>query len=940
MATSLVVEPQTVKLQVGQTQVLNITTNAPDGFTFVLDKEDIIKFDSETKTITAVAEGTANMTITAKNGNDAAVSAIVNCVISQLTTTLSVRPIITTLEIGEKQVLRVETDADSYSWESSKPGVVAIDKASNTILGVSSGSATLTFKATRLHYKEKIVTMDITVQEEAGTPVKVTLYNKATGKRTTIQTSNNDSTKDEIFTLPETSGTLLTEEELDSSIKVIEQPKITYPLTGATDVEEDIEASEFKTILGFQGGHSKTEWQFASDSSFNNIVLEKEAISTYGHKMVTTSPTLAGSTVFVRVRYWSGDNSSLWSEPIQITTKLVGPVGPQEVKTGNCLTAAYFGEVPFSDCIADRDYFGNWETLSKIAANYTYLTEKDGAGDWLVNAPKGSQVHYKDKLYYAKFYLRSDENNFTVTPGTDEEKWVEDNRENLHTPKKFLFEIGIGYNARPNKMNGNFKMVNATYWHRDPYPYDDKPSTLPNYIYPWGMSAVTYNTIPDAYDIPECSWLKFGYKGKILYIPKVPLLASIAWNDLAKIHAVYGDRTMRIGSRLYWYRLMKEEEYRTLLLGLTDGTLGNMESSELDIDENTADTSKNIFRKGLKHWIEDFREGEVRKMIYGSKDNVTTEDVSARSACGVYRPVLELIPEGDEPYNNLKDAPTCYDENFRYDKYTDTGYFGRIKAVDFIDGDTLAANVGYTAGTSQFSNSEWLKFYYHGAIVFLPFKPLRYNVDWTGKNNANILYGCDLGGRGRTDVKINRFVFSVEETHNIHSTPRWNDNTWQDTYIGGGHTGYNRTYAKFNQRGRVNWRSMVQDLYVRVTGSKIKGRDFMYSTDELNESGVWCGSDYKDEHVSHQIGDNWEEFPLTDLAVRYCDSFNGTAWHGKYLYSYLQSDRSTAAWSNDLGNSDNSPYPWYRGIGLVYCGHVPTNVNTNWGWRPTLHLRS
>ena len=940
MATTLVVEPQSVNLQVGQTQVFTITTNATDGFTYVMEPEGIVEFDKDSKTLKAVAEGECKITITAKNGAEAAVSAIVTCKITQLTTTLLVRPTISTLKIGEKQILKIETDAPTYTWETSRPNIVSIDKSNNSILGVANGTSVLTFKATRENYKPKTVTMTIQVQEEAGTPVKIKFFNNKTGKTTTIQTSNNEASNDVTYKLPEFSGTLLTEEELDSSIKVIEQPKITQPLNGATNVEADIEATEFKTILGFQGKHTQTDWQYATDSGFKNIVLEKTKYSACNHAMTTTSPSLAATTMYVRVRYWSGENSSLWSDPVQFTSGLVGPAGPQTVLTGSCVTAAYFGEVPYSECIGDRMYFGNWETLKKIAANYAYLTNTNGMGDYLVNAPVGGQVHYQDKLYYANEYLRSQDGKFLVTPGTEGSKWIEDNRENLHTPKKFLYEVGIGYNARPNKMNGNFKMGNATYWHRDAYPHADKPTTLPNYIYPWGMSGKTYNQIPDAYDIPTCSWLKFGYKGKILYIPKVPLLASIAWNDLAKVHAVYGDKTMRIGSRLYYFRLMKEDEYKKLLIGLTDGSLGNMNSSELDLDKNTADQSKNIFREGLVHWIEDFREGEFRKVISGGKDNVATEDKSPRSACGVYRPVLELIPEGDEPYNNLPDSPKCYDENFRYDKYTDTGYFGRIRAADFIDGNTWASNVGLTAGTAYLTNYDWLKFYWHGSIVFLPMSPLRYNVSWEHKNNANILYGCDLGGRGRTDLRIGTYVFSVEETNNIHSTPRWNDNTWQDCYIGGSHQSGGLSYLEHNRRGMINWRSMVNDLYVRVCGSKIKGRDFMYLTDENTGNGIWCSDQCWDEFGACQVGDNWEEFSLLDLCVRYCDGFSGTAWHGKYLYSYVQSDRSGSAWTDDLGNPDNSPYPWFRGLGMLHAGHVPSHVNGDWGCRPALYLRS
>lgn len=940
--TNLTVSPQNLNLRVGESRVLTITTNDTN-WTHTVQPAGIVNFDKNSKTVTALAEGTVTITITAKYGTGASIQSVVTVNVEQLTTTLTVRPEISVLNIGESQVVKVETDAPDFTMVSENPDIVSVDKATLTILAIKSGDAKVKFEATRDNYKTKTVVFNISVSKEEGAPVKMMLVNQTTGRYTTIQTSNNKSTKDVVIKLPETNGTLITREELDASIKVINKPKITSPLNNATNVETPIQSTAYDAILGFQGTHTHTEWQIASDENFENILKSKKAVAALGHNMTEISPSVAMAKVWARVRYFSGDNSSLWSDPVTFTTALAGPAGPQALIKGDGATKGYFGELAYADCIQDsapRDYFGNWATLKKIAANYNgenlYKDHNINSGDYLVNAPIGSQVHYNDKLYYAKKYLRFKDNTFQVEPGTDDSCWVLDTRETLDTPKRFVFNVGIGYNARPNKLQGNLDMKanDGADWHRDAYPDTDKPSTIPNYIYPWGMNAANSNTVPSAYDIPKCSWLKFVYKGKILYTPKLPLLASIAWNDMAKVHAVYGDRTMRIGSRLYYYRLLKEEEYRELLVGLTDGTLDSLNSSELALDVGTV-TNCNIFKNSIKHvWLEDFREGTSRKVATLNGSNVVVSDKSPRSACGVYRPVLELIPEGEEPYNNLPDAPICYNEKFQYDKYTDTGYFGRIKAADFINGDTLCATIGYTAGTSYLPNYDWLKFYYHGQIVFMPMSPLRHTNSWVNMNDKNILYGCDLGGRGRTDIKIQGYTFSIEMPNIVHSTPRWNDDSWQD------HAVLANGWEAWNTRGRVNLHSMVQDLYVRVTGKRIRNRDFMYSTNELTESGYWCNTSVDHEYACHQIGDNWTEIPMTDMVVRYCDGFNGTAFHGKYLYSYIGSDTSNNAWKDNLGNSTNTPDPWHLGVGRVSLDHVPSHSNAHWGLRASLFLRS
>jgi hypothetical protein len=74
----------------------------------------------------------------------------------------------------------------------------------------------------------------------------------------------------------------------------------------------------------------------------------------------------------------------------------------------------------------------------------------------------------------------------------------------------------------------------------------------------------------------------------------------------------------------------------------------------------------------------------------------------------------------------------------------DAGFFGIVPASDFITGDALASAVGVTQGTSQFSDTNWLKFSFNGEIYMVPQKPIRHSISWDHLYLQGAVYGDGL----------------------------------------------------------------------------------------------------------------------------------------------------------------------------------------------------
>ncbi len=97
------------------------------------------------------------------------------------------------------------------------------------------------------------------------------------------------------------------------------------------------------------------------------------------------------------------------------------------------------------------------------------------------------------------------------------------------------------------------------------------------------------------------------------------------------------------------------------------------------------------------------------------------------------------------------------------------GFFGEISSSEFITGDALAAAIGLTTGTSQYSDTPWLKYSLNDEIIFIPKKPIRHTVSWEQIYQVGAIYGTDdfglhpYGGNRTQDamVTIDGFDFRV-----------------------------------------------------------------------------------------------------------------------------------------------------------------------------------
>jgi hypothetical protein len=94
----------------------------------------------------------------------------------------------------------------------------------------------------------------------------------------------------------------------------------------------------------------------------------------------------------------------------------------------------------------------------------------------------------------------------------------------------------------------------------------------------------------------------------------------------------------------------------------------------------------------------------------------------------------------------------------------EAGYFGTVPSSEFIDGDTLASQVGLTAGTSFNANTDWLKFAYEGKILFSPMRPIRYNLHWSRLNNIGVVFGT-------TTIKLNNLTYKVRLWRGAKNNP-------------------------------------------------------------------------------------------------------------------------------------------------------------------------
>jgi hypothetical protein len=234
-----------------------------------------------------------------------------------------------------------------------------------------------------------------------------------------------------------------------------------------------------------------------------------------------------------------------------------------------------------------------------------------------------------------------------------------------------------------------------------------------------------------------------------------------------------------------------------------------------------------------------------------------------------------------------------------YDDTTKTGYYGHTTAAELITGDALASQIGLTAGTSQYNDAGWEKFFV-GAdadcnpdninkILYIAKKTFRYNLSWDNINTVNAVYGSRIIIIGGNAYKVRLLRGSRSDLIQTH------DITCSDNF------GCNSEW---------------NDLLYRV------------HTDVPNCSDPTVGMPGGNETFRHggpQVGTNWNNYSDADLQVYYLVGYGTYCWCQET--DTLSSSRCVSRGGNGVAyyNTYSSSY-LHDGLGWLPCLELVTPV--------------
>ncbi|MFD2681220.1 hypothetical protein [Bacillus seohaeanensis] len=159
----------------------------------------------------------------------------------------------------------------------------------------------------------------------------------------------------------------------------------------------------------------------------------------------------------------------------------------------------------------------------------------------------------------------------------------------------------------------------------------------------------------------------------------------------------------------------------------------------------------------------------------------------------------------------------------------DAGYFGTVPSSEFIDGDTLASEIGLTAGNSQYPTADWLKFAIDEKVILSPTESFRYNISWNDINNVDAVYG-------NKTIIINGLTFKVKLWRGAENNPSKNTDSDRDA-IG---SEWNRLILPIHVNAPSSW---TYPSYGGVTEDwGIDFTDEYLHLDQFNGNGsyIWC----------------------------------------------------------------------------------------------------
>lgn len=577
----------------------------------------------------------------------------------------------------------------------------------------------------------------------------------------------------------------------------------------------------------------ESAWMLANSFVTGDISISTPTVSVTGSpSSVPESPTIttsafatvpAGEDTHLSTDYEvrkSSDNTLVWSSYNNTTNKLsiAVPAGVIEVNTSYVFKARHnsnnfgssaYGSVTATTVASFFDVAGDIDNLTSLVTIQTewnsgttyaagniaiirygdtrFVEYKSLTSGNVGNNPISSPAHWE--LVY--------DNNLTTSGYFGEvlgNKCVVDKGEWLSTTTYNVGDMVVVKNIpTPLKQSDLTAYVAKTASNLNKPPASNPSDWEQRNALPTGTSLAQTlgigNVTPEVLINNDSGWLKFVHQGKIKYIAKKPFMHTVSWDDIAKAEAVYGNRTVRIGSRLYRVSLLSGAEadpsswvsastatnnkgagsewnelvYRVHNLVPTDGAttyhggkqVGSNWWNFTDADMVMTSGSGN----GSYTWCKETLSYNTASRVSRGSGSLSGFGSGTSSATGTgfgWRPCLTLISEPEAPSSMLYNAeasgvgPSV--ASLQYDPITDTGYYGEVTSAQFYTGTQISTATGVTAGTLQNDSEGWLKFYWRGQVLFISKKTYRYAVSWDSINAANSVYGVNLGSTGKKTV--------------------------------------------------------------------------------------------------------------------------------------------------------------------------------------------
>ena len=143
-------------------------------------------------------------------------------------------------------------------------------------------------------------------------------------QRGKAQKSFNKTKEISTYTLPDDNGTLAITGNIGSTaiIALVEKPSILYPSNGSSEYNNSITISQYVNNYLYTGTKTHTTIQVSTDSNFNNIIVNNFIPDTNTNARDISLPlNYSNTTLYIRIRYHSGDYCSMWSEIVSVRTK-------------------------------------------------------------------------------------------------------------------------------------------------------------------------------------------------------------------------------------------------------------------------------------------------------------------------------------------------------------------------------------------------------------------------------------------------------------------------------------------------------------------------------------------------------------------------------------------------------------------------------------------